>query len=83
MKKIVDRIFGAPTFLSHLFTFAHVGTVLPLFAAFAFVWWSRNDGPLGCLALAMGLVESALVTLSLSLSIRVLVAFLRKGGFRL
>ena len=83
MKKYADRLFGSPSYLKSLLFFAQYGAVLQFLASFFFLGFSRNGGPLGCLEASRALNEAALVTLTLAVSIRIFVFFLRRCGMKL
>ncbi len=80
MMKFVDKILGSPYFLRELLFAGKYASVLQFFVAFLFCGLARFGGPLGSLEYAEIFRECALVTLTLTLVVELLVLFLRRLG---
>ncbi len=73
MMKFADKIFGSPYYPRELSFAGKYAALLQLFAGILFCGLARFGGPLGSLAAAEAFRESALVTLTLTLIVDLLL----------
>ncbi len=83
MMKFVDKVFGSPHYLRELIFAGKYAALLQFFVAFLFCGLARFGGPLGSLEAAEAFREAALVTLTLTLIVEIIVGVLRRTGTEL
>lgn len=78
MMKFVDKIFGSPYYLRELLFAGKYAALLQFFVGILFCGFARFGGPLGSLECAEVFRECALVTLTLTLIVDLIVRFLHR-----
>ncbi len=82
MMKFVTNI-PIRSVLREFFFVGKYAAALQMLFALCLGLWSRLGGPLGCVAYAEALAAAGLITLTLTLSLRILVSRMLRSGFDL